>query len=86
MKLKVFLYYPRYIALKMIRFYQRTISFDHSPMKEFFPGGFCRYNPSCSEYTYKSIEKYGLIKGGFKGAWRIMRCNPWSRGGDDPVK
>ncbi|KKQ79176.1 MAG: hypothetical protein UT02_C0046G0004 [Parcubacteria group bacterium GW2011_GWC2_38_7] len=85
MKLNLFTYYPRYIALKMIRLYQKTLSFDHGPMKDIFPGGYCRYNPSCSEYTYQSIEKYGLLKGGGKGFWRIMRCNPWSKGGNDPV-
>jgi putative membrane protein insertion efficiency factor len=40
----------------------------------------------CSEYTYQAIEKYGALKGGFMGAWRILRCNPFSKGGNDPVK
>jgi len=84
--LSLFKHYPRYFAGKMIRWYQRTLSCDHGPLKELFPGGFCRYNPSCSEYTRQAIEKYGLIKGGFMGARRIMRCNPWSKGGNDPVK
>jgi len=73
-------------ALKMIRFYQKTLSFDHGLLKQYFPGGFCRYHPSCSEYTYQAIEKYGFIKGCLKGCWRILRCNPFSKGGDDPVK
>ncbi|MHB8362807.1 MAG: membrane protein insertion efficiency factor YidD, partial [Patescibacteria group bacterium] len=42
-------------------------------------------NPSCSEYTYEAIEKYGLLKGGLKGGYRILRCNPFSKGGDDPL-
>lgn len=84
--MNVFIHYPCYLALRMIRLYQRTISFDHGPMKELFPGGFCRFHPSCSEYAYRAIEKYGLIKGGFRGWWRLMRCNPFSKGGDDPVK
>jgi uncharacterized protein len=84
--IKTLWYYPRFLALKMIRLYQKTLSFDHGPMKEMFPGGYCRYNPTCSEYTYQAIKKQGLIRGGFKGVWRIMRCNPWSKGGDDPVK
>jgi len=46
----------------------------------------CRFEPSCSKYTYQAIEKYGVIKGGFLGAWRIFRCNPFSKGGLDPVK
>ncbi len=81
-----FVQYPKIIGLKMIRFYQRTFSFDHGPFKDLFPGGYCRYHPTCSEYTYQAIAKYGLIRGCAKGIWRIMRCNPWSKGGDDPVK
>ena len=79
-------HFPRYLALKAIRLYQRTISFDHGPMKKMFPGGFCRYNPTCSEYTYQAIEYYGVIYGGMLGLWRIVRCNPWSQGGWDPVR
>jgi len=85
-KLKVFWYYPRYLALWLIRLYQKTISFDHGPMKDVFPGGFCRYHPTCSEYGYQAIEKYGLVRGGGKAIWRVLRCNPWSRGGEDPLK
>ena len=58
----------------------------HGPMKEMFPGGYCRYHPTCSEYGYQSIEKFGLVKGGVKTVWRILRCNPFSKGGNDPVK
>ncbi|MFA6537692.1 MAG: membrane protein insertion efficiency factor YidD [Patescibacteria group bacterium] len=80
-------YIVRLQALKMIRWYQKYLSFDHSPFwKQFFPDGFCRYHPSCSQYTYESIEKFGILKGGIRGAWRILRCNPFSKGGDDPVK
>jgi putative membrane protein insertion efficiency factor len=45
----------------------------------------CRYEPSCSTYTYQAIEKYGILRGGLMGAWRIIRCNPFSKGGYDPV-
>lgn len=73
------------IALKMIRFYQKIFSPDHGLIKEAFPFGFCRFKPTCSEYTYGCIEKFGLIKGGSIGFWRILRCNPFSKGGHDPV-
>jgi hypothetical protein len=86
MIVKTFKYYPRFVILKLIRIYQKTLSFDHGIFKEMFPGGYCRFHPTCSEYTYQSIEKHGLIKGGLKGAWRILRCNPFSDGGNDPVK
>ncbi|MDI3339608.1 MAG: membrane protein insertion efficiency factor YidD [Sphaerobacter sp.] len=66
------------LALWLIRFYQRVIS----------PGlpSSCRFYPSCSEYGYQAIAKYGIIKGGWMTAWRILRCNPFSRGGYDPVE
>ena len=73
------------IAIKIIKFYQKTISFDHGPLKKIYPQGFCRFNPSCSQYGLEAIEKYGIIKGGFKTAWRVIRCNPWNKGGTDPL-
>lgn len=73
------------IALAMISWYQKTLSFDHSPRKEYFPYGFCRFTPSCSQYTYEAIDRYGFFIGGFLGFWRILRCNPCSHGGKDPV-
>jgi uncharacterized protein len=48
-------------------------------------GGQCRYSPTCSEYARLALIKYGAIRGLAKSAWRILRCNPWSRGGYDPV-
>ncbi len=66
------------VALTLIRFYQRFIS----------PGlpASCRYYPTCSEYGYQAIAKYGIIKGGWMTIWRILRCNPFARGGYDPVE
>ncbi len=77
---------PRLIVVSLIKFYQKTISFDHGFLKVFYPNGFCRFNPTCSEYGVQAIEKYGIIKGGLMTSWRILRCNPWNKGGDDPVK
>jgi len=73
-------------ALKLIRIYQKTLSFDHGLLSMLYSEGFCRFEPTCSEYTYQAIDKYGLIKGGFIGFWRVLRCNPWNRGGFDPVR
>ena len=64
-------------ALALLGFYKRRISPGLPPA--------CRFHPTCSEYAYEAIEKYGIIKGGRLGAWRILRCNPLSRGGWDPV-
>jgi hypothetical protein len=74
------------IFISLIRFYQKTLSFDHGPMKHLYPHGFCRFYPSCSEYAIQAINKYGIIKGGLMGSWRILRCNPWNKGGNDPIK
>jgi len=75
----------RWPFLALIRLYQHTLSFDHGPMKALFPHGYCQFYPTCSEYTYQAIDKYGVISGSVLGAWRILRCNPWAKGGNDPV-
>ncbi|MFA5109621.1 MAG: membrane protein insertion efficiency factor YidD [Patescibacteria group bacterium] len=81
-----FKYFPRKLIINLIKFYQRTFSFDHGPLKVLYPHGFCRFVPTCSEYGIEAIGKYGVIKGGFMTSWRILRCNPWNKGGYDPVK
>ncbi|GAP64103.1 hypothetical protein ARMA_2526 [Ardenticatena maritima] len=65
------------LALGLIRFYQRYIS----PLT----GPTCRFQPTCSHYTYEAIEKYGVIKGMWLGIRRILRCHPFHPGGYDPV-
>lgn len=64
--------------IKLIEKYQKYIS----PIL----GNNCKYYPSCSEYTKQAIDKYGAIKGSFYGIKRICRCNPFSKGGYDPLK
>lgn len=60
----------------LIRIYQRTVS----PLL----GQVCRFEPSCSRYMVASLQKYGLVKGLWKGLGRLCRCHPWSAGGYDP--
>lgn len=48
-------------------------------------GNHCRYRPTCSIYMIQAIEIHGAVKGLILGTWRILRCNPWSKGGYDPV-
>lgn len=79
-------YYPRFVVLKLIKIYQKTLSFDHGIFKYMFPHGYCRFKPTCSEYGYSAIEKYGIFKGGLMAFWRVLRCNPFSGGGYDPLK
>ena len=63
--------------LAVINFYQRRISPGLRPR--------CKYLPTCSQYAYEAVEKYGVIKGVLLGGWRVLRCNPFSQGGFDPV-
>lgn len=70
---------PRLPVLALIRLYQMTIS-------RALPGGVCRFYPTCSHYGYQAIAKYGLFKGGWMAAWRVLRCQPFSTGGYDPVR
>jgi putative membrane protein insertion efficiency factor len=76
----------RAIVLALIRWYQRTLSPDHGPLRHHFPGGVCKFRPTCSEYTTQAVEKYGITRGLLKGGYRIFRCHPWAKGGMDPVK
>ena len=80
---KTVLYLPRLPFLMLIRLYQKTFSPDHGPLKRLFPNGYCRFYPSCSEYGHLAIKKHGLALGLPKTLWRILRCNPWSKGGVD---
>ena len=66
------------LFLFLIKFYQKNIS----PMKK----PCCRFYPTCSQYALEAIQKYGAFKGFFLALWRILRCNPFCKGGYDPVK
>lgn len=65
------------VLIKLIKLYQKYLS----PMKTTK----CPYYPSCSAYGLEAIKKHGAIKGSLLAAWRIIRCNPFSKGGYDPV-
>ena len=69
------------ILLFLIKIYKRFLS----PIFLYFVIH-CKYEPTCSEYTRQAIEKYGALKGSYLGIKRILRCNPWSKGGYDPLK
>lgn len=68
---------PKRLALGLIRFYQLGVSPLLPPA--------CKFYPTCSQYGYEAIAKYGLLKGGARAIWRVLRCNPFSKGGYDPV-
>ena len=67
------------IAIALVRFYQRCIS-PHKLTK-----GCCRFIPTCSEYALEALEVHGFFKGSAHSIWRILRCNPFCKGGLDPV-
>jgi putative membrane protein insertion efficiency factor len=67
----------RWLTVAPIRLYQRLLS----PAV----GQRCKYYPSCSEYAAQAITRFGILRGLVLAGWRLVRCNPWSRGGFDPV-
>ena len=66
------------LLLSLIRFYQRYLS----PLKR---TGTCKYIPTCSAYAAQAVERYGALRGSLLAIWRLLRCNPFSSGGIDPV-
>ncbi len=68
----------RAVVAAPVRLYQRFIS-PALPRR-------CKYHPTCSEYAVQAIRSYGVPRGLVLAAWRLMRCNPWSHGGVDPVE
>ncbi len=69
---------PRRVAVAPIRFYQRFVSPGLAPR--------CKYEPSCSRYAAQAVTEFGILRGTVLAAWRVLRCNPWSHGGFDPVE
>ena len=67
----------RELLLLPLHLYRRVIS----PLL----GPHCKYEPSCSEYTVEAVRRHGVARGLALAVWRVLRCNPWSHGGHDPV-
>lgn len=65
------------LALSVLRLYKRWISPSFAPS--------CRYVPTCSEYAIEAVDRYGVLHGGMKAVWRLLRCHPFVKGGLDPV-
>ncbi len=72
-------------VLFLIRFYQKVFSLDQGIFSFLFSERFCRFHPTCSEYTYQSIQRFGVFRGSWMGFKRVIRCHPWNEGGYDPV-
>jgi putative membrane protein insertion efficiency factor len=73
----VLLRIPRLVVLAPIELYRRVIS-PALPQR-------CRYHPSCSRYAVDAVREFGILRGLVLAGWRLLRCNPWSHGGLDPV-
>jgi putative membrane protein insertion efficiency factor len=69
------LHLPRLVAIGAIYLYRWTIGV--------LWGGRCKYHPTCSQYALDVLRHYGLVRGSILAGWRLLRCNPWSRGGVD---
>lgn len=67
----------RFVLLLPLKIYRRFISPLFPPC--------CKYCPTCSTYALRAVERFGFIRGGWLAFWRLLRCNPWSNGGFDPV-
>jgi len=83
--IKFILNLPKQIAKGLIRVYQKTLSTDHAFWANPEVYRVCIHEPSCSEYTYQAVDRFGVVRGSVMGAARVMRCNPMSKGGHDPV-
>ena len=68
---------PGYVGIALVMLYRHTLG-------ALFPAT-CKYYPSCSHYAVDALRTHGLPRGSLLSAWRLLRCNPWSRGGADPV-
>ena len=68
----------RYLGVALVWAYRLML-------RPFLGPGSCKYHPSCSQYALDALQRYGLVRGTILAAWRLARCNPWSRGGFDPV-
>ncbi|MFH0905266.1 MAG: membrane protein insertion efficiency factor YidD [bacterium] len=75
----------RHIAIILVRLYQKTLSPDRGWMRFYYPHGYCRYQPTCSEYALRSIEEWGVWRGMFLAIARVARCHPKAPFGYDPV-
>ncbi|MGD0712706.1 MAG: membrane protein insertion efficiency factor YidD [Gaiellaceae bacterium] len=69
---------PAYLGIGLVWLYRATFG-------TLFPTS-CKYHPSCSEYAVQALHAHGLVRGSALAGWRLLRCNPWSRGGFDPVR
>lgn len=74
------------IILFIIKIYQKVFSLDQGFLSRVYYKRICRFYPTCSQYTYEAVEKFGVSEGLWMGIKRISKCHPWNDGGYDPVE
>lgn len=82
---KFLLEFPKHFTVFLIGLYQKTLSPDHSWLKLRFAHGYCRFYPSCSQYTKEAVARFGVEKGFWLGLYRLLRCHPFAEPKIDPV-
>ncbi len=70
---------PRQALVLLVTGYQHTLSPDHGPMKGLWTYGYCRHDPTCSEYAKDALTHQGIVIGGFKSFLRVLSCHPWRK-------
>lgn len=73
------------LLLIFIRIYQKTLSTDHGLLGKILGERWCRFYPSCSEYSYQAIDRFGIMRGISLSLKRVIRCHPWNKGGINPI-
>lgn len=74
---------PSRAVVACITLYQRTLSPDHGPLKHLYAYGYCRHEPTCSEFTKRAVLRDGVVVGLFQGLRRVLTCHPWARVSDE---
>ncbi len=77
---------PRNAAIAFITLYQKTLSPDHGPLKGLYPYGYCRHEPTCSDYGKIVLRERGLVIGSLLLCKRILSCNPWRKPDEAKVR
>jgi len=76
---------PKMALLKLIGFYQATLSPDHGPFRHIYSYGYCRHEPTCSEYAKQMIAQRGAVAGSLLATKRVLTCTPWRRVSDKKI-
>lgn len=76
---------PRRMLIGLISIYQATLSPDHGPLKHLYPHGYCRHDPTCSEYGKQVLRDRGAVIGSLLAIKRILNCNPWTKISDEKL-